>query len=217
MVRIGIIAEGKSEWLVFEEIIRTLRADVEFQRIRPDITLQSGSPFGWNGVKAWCRQNGSKLDAILRGVTSHPLHLLVVHLDCSMAHNEHALRACPPASDTADALRAVILAWLGLAACPPFLIITATSRCTEAWVVSALGAPPYKKLANVECEDDVEEELARRKLLPRKDGEVKKPESRYLPLAQQTAARLTVVRHHCTQAERFCQDFVAAVAGLPGV
>lgn len=209
MLRVGIVAEGKSEWLVLEAIMRSLVSDIEFVRLRPDFTLTSGAPHGWKGVRAWCREFGGKLEAFMRGVKGREIHILLIHADCSMAHNEGADRPCPPAANTADALRGVILVqWLGCETPPALLVVTTPSKSTDAWVVAALD-PPYRRLADIECDMAVENELVARRLLRKKDGEVKKPEERYRPLAELVARRLEVVLAHCTQAARFVTEFRA--------
>jgi hypothetical protein len=46
----------------------------------------------------------------------------------------------------------------------------------------------------------------------KKDGEVKKSERQYQPLALQAAERLEEVQARCTQAARFVEDFKRAAA-----
>jgi hypothetical protein len=217
MLRVGIIAEGKSEWFLLEEMMRAIHADIEFQRLRPEIPAFSGGPaVGWRGVKAWCREFGSRLETFMTGVEGKRLDLLVIHADCSMAHHEGVARPCPPAADTADALRQVVITqWLGLPTQPPFIILTHPSKYTDAWVVATLE-PPYKKLASIECEIAAENELVARGLLRKKQGEVKKPEREYLPLARQAAQRMEVLCQHCTQAARFVDEFRTAVVAAGG-
>jgi hypothetical protein len=210
MLRVGIIAEGKSEWLVLEAIMRKLYTNIEFERLRPDMTHTSKSPYGWRGVKAWCQEMGPTLETFMTGVKGRELHLLVIHTDCSMAHNENADRPCPPAVDTANALHQVIFErWLDRKDLPPFVVVALPSKSTDAWVVAALD-PPYSKLASVECEWNAENELVARRLLRKKDGAVKKSEVQYKPLAEQTARRLDEVQARCRQAHRFVEDFLAA-------
>jgi hypothetical protein len=182
VLRVGIIAEGKSDWLVLEAVMRSVYPDVEFERLRPDMTLASRSPHGWHGVKAWCRENGSRLEILMRGVIGRPLHLLVVHADCSMAHNEDVDHPCPPARATADALREVMTrAWLNAESLPRFVVLATPSRTADSWVVAALD-PPYQGKVPLECDERAERELVARGLLRKKGGEVKKPEARYAPL-----------------------------------
>jgi hypothetical protein len=215
MLRVGIVAEGKSDWLALEEFLGALHPDLEFERIRPDLTLESRSPYGWRGVRAWCRDNGPRLEALMKGVTTRPLHLLLVHSDCSMAHNEDADRPCPPPSATADALRQVMLSsWLCRDDAPVFLVLVTPSLQTDTWIAAALDDPPYAGPVPLECSPHVEAELARRHLLPRKQGEVKKPEKRYAPLARLLAARIETVCTRCSQAERLKVEFAKAAAAL---
>ena len=196
--------------MVLEATIRAILSDVDFVRIRPDITLQSGSAFGWRGVKAWCQENGSRLETFLSGVSSFTLHLLVVHADCSMAHNEGANRPCPPAVDTADALRNVIVStWLGLPKKPPYVVVVNPAMTTDSWVVAALS-PVYSGLAKIECDHRAEFELSKRGLLRNRDGEVKKPARKYQPLVDSFQRNLAVVRQHCTQLDRFCIEVTNA-------
>lgn len=210
-IRVGIVAEGRSEWLVLEATMRSLCRDIEFDRIRPDYAPLSGSPAGWRGVKAWCEENGERLELFLTGVPSRPIHLLLIHADCSMADKVGAARNCPPAVDTADALRVVILQqWLGLETQPPYLLIVNPSMSTDCWVVAALGLKRARP-CDIECDPQVEEVLVREKHLRRKGGEIKKPEGRYQPLADAVATNLNSVRTQCTQAERFCAEFLAVV------
>ncbi|MEW6219823.1 MAG: hypothetical protein AB1634_09865 [Thermodesulfobacteriota bacterium] len=215
MVRVGIVAEGKSDWLALESFLEALHPDIQFERLRPDLTLLSRSPHGWRGVKAWCQEHGPRLETLMQGVIGRPLHLLLVHLDCSMAHNEGARRPCPPAADTADALREVVLGWLARHPQPSCLLIVTPSMQTDTWVVAAL-TPPYRGDAPLECDMEVERELVRRRLLRRKDGEVKKPEAQFRPLVKQMAAQLDEVCGRCPQAKRLHTEFTAAVALLGG-
>lgn len=210
-LRAGIVAEGKSDWLALEEIMRTVRPDIELERLRPDLTLVSRSPHGWRGVKAWCRENGSRLEALMSGVVGRPLHLLVIHTDCSMAHNEDASHPCPPARATADALREVITgAWLGFEDLPRFVVLATPSLTVDTWIVAALD-PAYEGRVHLECDDKAERELVRRRLLRLKDGEVKKPERQFLPLVEKMVEKLDDVCSTCSEAARFREDFGFAV------
>lgn len=215
MLRVGIVAEGKSDWWVLETIIRSIHPDVDFERLRPDMTLVSHSPHGWRGVKAWCQQEGVRLPVLMTGVVGRPLHLVIIHADCSMAQNEAARRPCPPASDTADALRDVIrMSWLnhqnGL---PPYVVLATPSQGIDTWVIS-VQTPPYQP-ANLECDTRVENEFVARGLLRRKGTDVRKPAARYLPLVAAMTANLSQVYARCSQAARFQTEFRTAVARLP--
>jgi hypothetical protein len=212
MLRVGIVAEGKSDWLALEEIMRSVRSDIDFERLRPDLTLVSRSPHGWRGVKAWCRENGPRLATLMAGVVGRPLHLLVIHTDCSMAHHEDASRPCPPARSTSDALREVMTrVWLGFDELPHFVVFATPSLTIDAWVVAALD-PSYESQVPLECDGKAERELVRRRLLRLRDGEVKKPERQFLPLVKAMAARLDDVCTICSEAARFREEIGRAVS-----
>ena len=211
MIRVGIVAEGKSDCLALEEFMRAIHPDIDFMRLRPDMTLVSQSPFGWRGVKSWCSLEGRRLEDLLSGVPSLAIHILVVHVDCTMAHNVDALRPCPPASATADELRQVIVRdWLKRPTIPRFIVMATPSRSTDTWIVAALH-PVYSSSADLECDDDAERELHRRRHLRLRDGEVKKPDAKYRPLVQRMAQSLNHVCSRCTEAARFRDDFAACI------
>jgi hypothetical protein len=215
MIRIGIVAEGTSDCLALEELIKVVRPDAEFLRLRPDMTLVSRSPHGWRGVRSWCQQEGERLETLLTGISGFPIHVLVIHVDCSMAHQVDALRDCPPARDTADALRGVVVKdWLGRDALPEFVVLATPSWTTDTWIVAALD-PPYSGRLPLECDDLAERELFQRRLLRLRDGEVKKPEAKYRPLAEAMVQAFDRVCAVCTEALRFREEFAAAVRPMP--
>lgn len=131
-----------------------------------------------------------------------------------MAHNVHGLLPCPPARDTADALRRVVAqGWLGRSSLPDFVVLATPSRSTDTWIVASLE-PPYSGNQPLECDDGAEGELVRRRLLRRRDGEVKKPEAKYRPLAEEMARKLDHVCSLCSEAERFREEFANALARM---
>jgi len=206
MLHVGIVAEGSSDCLVLESIMKVIHNDIDFLRLQPDQTLAVTKPNGWRGVRAWCQEFGPNLDFFMRSVTPK-LDLLIIHSDCSMADKENAEKPCPPAEATATSLREVILLnWLRLSASPGFVIIVTPSKSTDAWVVASLD-PVYKKLNTIECDFAAEDELVKRRLLPRKDGEVKKQTRRYTPLANSVASHIGRVCGFCRQASVFYDEF----------
>jgi hypothetical protein len=205
-MRLGIVAEGISDFLVVEAIARLIDANIESERLWPDIA-QGGRPYGWRGVKAWCEEQGGRLEILMRGVEGRELDVLVVHVDCSMADKVRADRPCPPARDTADALRAVAReAWLSRRDDLGWLVVVTPAQKTDAWTVAALH-PPCRDTARIECDSAVEGELVRRGLLPAG----RKPRARYEPLADQVARRFDVVSQVCPEARRFFEELQAAL------
>lgn len=213
MLRVGIVAEGNTDWIVLEEVMKTVHADIESFRLHPNLTLNSYLGQGWRGVQAWCVENGPQLELLMNADPSRPLHVLVVHADCSMADKVGEERLCPPASETAQALTKVIeTEWLCRDPRPEFVLIATPSKSSDAWVVAALD-PPYANLSDVECDFLVEREFRRRKLLERKsDGGVRKQPWRYAPIAARIGPAIETVCTHCPQAEAFRSSFRNAVA-----
>src|SRR5262245_57146927 len=109
---VGIVAEGPTDALVFEGIISELDPAIRTIRLHPPAIL--GAPGGWKSVRSWCRQTAPRLQSFMQAYLPK-LDVLVIHVDCSMAHNENALHPCPPAHNTANSLRAVVISkWLQL-------------------------------------------------------------------------------------------------------
>jgi hypothetical protein len=75
--------------------------------------------------------------------------LLIIHVDGDVAREPDVAcaRPCPPAEDTADALRAALLNDLGLTAPPPGLVITTPMDATEAWLLPILRDEPSSECA----------------------------------------------------------------------
>jgi hypothetical protein len=213
MLRVGIIAEGETDFLVLEEIMKTITAELEFVHIHPAPAVDSGFGRGWRGVKAWCEENGPEIETYLSGVPSRALNLIVTHADCSMADKAKVAQPCPPASDTAVALAKVIeTEWLGRNPKPDFVVIATPSQSIEAWVVAAFD-PPYANLADIECDRAAEDELIKRRILKKKsNGQPRKQVHKYAPLAGKMVNVIDSVCSLCPQAEAFRSNFQAAVA-----
>ncbi len=197
-MRIGLVAEGTTDFLVLESALARIAPGATFRRLWPD-TQMGGRPYGWRGVQRWCEEHGAALDAFMRGVVGDELDMLVVHVDCSMAHNVDARRPCPPASDTAAALQVVTASWLALEPLPAWLVVATPAQTSDAWAVAALD-PPYES-AVLECEQGIERELVRRKLLRIRGGS--KSTAQYRPLAVAIGERWERVRETCGQAAAF--------------
>ncbi len=101
---------------------------------------------GWKGVGKWCLQGARRGGGRLRdGVLL--FDVLIVHLDADVASEQseagaelHGLpceQPCPPADATTNALRAVLLAWMGEMGVPEQLVFCTPSKSTEAWVMAA--------------------------------------------------------------------------------
>ena len=212
MIRVGIVAEGPSDFLVLKAMMKHACPDVEFEELHPNNPAFSVPGNGWRGVKAWCERNGPRLELLMIGVVGRPLHLIVIHADCSMADKVGSERPCPEAADTANALKAVVEGvWLGRDPRPEFVVVATPAQSSDAWVVATFD-PPFANLANIECDKAVEEEFVRRYRWRRRDGQVKKSTSAYRPLAEMIGPHHDLVRTRCPQAEVFRTNFLTAVA-----
>jgi hypothetical protein len=223
MLHVGIVAEGPTDMSVLEEIMRTVVPEIDFLRIQPAETLSSQFGNGWLGVKKWCKRYGSELESYMSETPSRKLDLLVIHADCSMADKEGADRVCPPASDTADALRKVIeQSWLGRDPIPEFVVLATPAMSSDAWVAAAFDEP-HPNLSSIECDKGVEDEFVKRKIFRRKsrfrmrngkqikEVQVKKNTEIYGPMAARCGQCIDLVCSYCTQAEVFRSHFQDAV------
>ena len=203
MLRVGIVAEGLSDFLVFEQVMKKICSDVEFVRLQPNQTLLTGLSNGWTGVRAWCRRYGNRLESFMGEAQGEPLHVLVIHADCSMADKEGAERPCPPASETALALSEVISqSWLNRTSLPDFVVIATPSKSSDAWVIATFE-PPYSNIDDLECDKGAEDEFVTRRIFKRKDGKPKKHIPTYTTLAERVGERIDLVYAHCPQAVAF--------------
>ena len=218
MIRVGVVSEGMSDFLVLREVMRQVRPDAEFVQLHPDGTMTLLGQ-GWMGVRAWCIRHGEILETLM---VERQVHLLVIYLDCSMADNVEANRPCPPAGATAEALMAVVDEhWLRQVPRHPAVLIAAPAMSTEAWVVATLDSPPVA-LEAIECDPGVEDQLLKPiwgdiKKLRWRDGGVKKPRAAYEPFAALVGADLDRVLARCSQAAAFHSNFVEAAGRVaPG-
>jgi hypothetical protein len=212
MLRVGLVAEGRSDFLVLEQVMKKVQANIECVEVHPNHIPILGLGNGWKGVRGWCRRYGAQLELFMSGFADKPLHILVIHADCSMADKEGAEHPCPAASTTATALVEVITkTWLNRHPLPDFVVIATPSKSSDAWVIATFD-PPYSNLVDLECDKGAEDEFVRRKLLKRKDGKPKKHIPTYRRLAERIDTGIDLVYAHCPQAEAFRTNFQAAVA-----
>lgn len=207
-MRFAVVTEGTSDFLVIRAIVEALVPDAEVTPLHPEVPIAAYPEYaaaagggylgtGWRGVRAWCQEYGLELDLLLGADTLRPYEALIIHVDAGMADKVGAERPCPPARDTTDLLRGVILRdWLGRDDGPTFLILATPSKATDAWAVAAI-APDHP---NIECDPAVRNLLVARRLLPKKSGGIR---ARYLVLAERIASNLSTVRRLCSEADKF--------------
>ncbi len=121
-------------------------------------------------------------------------------------------KPCPPASDTTDALRSVILRWMGETEVPDRFVLCTPSKSMEAWVMVALF-PKNKVLARKgwECHANPEKQLG---VQPKKQR-IGKRISDYKAKKPEFLAAWPRVKRKLTEANRFSVDFLAAIDSLP--
>jgi hypothetical protein len=226
-VRIAFVMEGPTDYIALRAAVSALLAGREFVPtvIRPELddNLAAQSGGGWGGVYKWCRQIVSQSDGPVGGNPVFGLHdVVVMQVDADVARMSYSNYRitdppqvdlpcelpCPPPSDTTDALRRVMLGWLGERSVPDGMVLCTPSKSIETWVLVALfPEDPSARQVNVECRWDGEVRLKKYGLI--KSGQKLIPQ--YAANENGISAAWTEVRRRCGEAERFSIDFLALV------
>ena len=121
-------------------------------------------------------------------------------------------KPCPPPSDTTDALRAVILRWMGESRTPDRVVLCTPSKSLEAWVVAALY-PKNRILTRNrwECHPNPGAQLRQQ---PRSQRIRKCPED-YRTKRAQFHDNWPRISRKLTEAGRFSKEFLVAVDSIP--
>lgn len=109
----GVVAEGKTDYYILKSVVAELSGlDPVIKMIQPELsrTFQELGE-GWKGVRNWCLQ----CKDVYGGLSSRSFAALIIHVDADIASDAeiNCEKPCPPASDTVDALREVVLGWVG--------------------------------------------------------------------------------------------------------
>lgn len=206
-MHLGIVAEGPSDLILLERIAKRIDPECSVSHIQPEPTLGERGA-GWKAVRAWCNEFGKDLELFMEADTSNPIDRLLIHVDCSMAHNVEARHPCPPSTDTANALCSAVLDWLHMDQRPQWLHIATPSSSSDTWLAAVL-APPEPDLGPIECIDqqDIEKQLISKRLFRRRsDGRMAKPGRKYEELAKKTVAQLEHLRETCHLADALCDE-----------
>ena len=160
-LHIAVAVEGQTDVIALEAILSAVfpDADLELQTLQPEGSVAFGSEFlldtgyGWGGVYRWIGQAAMEGDGSISGCSVLDHHdLLIVQVDADVAHTTYhsaninnaplddlpCNQACPPASATTNALQAVVLNWLGEAACPEGVVLCTPSKSIDTWVLAAV-------------------------------------------------------------------------------
>jgi len=214
----GIVTEGKRDFPIFKAVVKKLCPAVEdVLLVHPPIDgLSASRTSGWTGVRRWCQRYGPRLDRFMQDY-GDPLDLLVIQVDASVASNReiNLEQPCPPASDTANALRNLVVEWIGDQV-PDGVIVVVPSKTSDAWVCAALVGGDEL----LECDPEPLERLASIdglgfRLKQTSDGKVKKPTARQfdIHLAPKVADGFDRVRDVCSEAEWFALEVKAQCRG----
>lgn len=230
-LRIAATVEGPTDAIVMEAILNALLPNLEyvFQTLQPEGSVAFGSVSfgrtggGWAGVYRWCRQAAQEgQGAVSRSAVLSYHDLLIVHVDADVAGKSYAEgnirdapgedlpceEPCPPPERTTNALRAVIVNWLGEQECPLRIVLCTPSKSTEAWVVAAVWPDNNLVLRNDwECRRNPEVQL---RALPR-ERRFEKRASDYRRRQTEFETAWPSVAERLSEAARFERELLAAI------
>ena len=230
-LRVAAAVEGPTDVIVLKAVLEAVLTDIEFEfhTVQPERSVAFGATtrattgVGWVGIYRWSRQAADEGGGSVSGSAVFAHHdVLVVQIDADVATKTYASgsvtdapredlpcrRPCPPARDTTDALRAVVLNWLGEVASPPNLVMCTPSMNMEAWVVASLWPDdPLVRQSDWECRADPGAQLKAR---PR-HGSVRKSRAAYEERRQQISDGWPTVAANLTEAGRFHGELLAAI------
>ena len=224
-LRIAAAVEGPTDAIVLEAILKALLRDADFvfQTLQSEGSAAFGSTgVGWVGVYRWSRQSASEGGGSVSGCSALSNHdLLIVHVDADVAGRTYASgniqdaprqdlpceAPCPPPYETTNALRAVVLNWLGEHECPPQIVLCTPSKSIEAWVLAAIWPEGnVVRQDDWECRPNPEGQFA---ALPMHRRFRKRPDD-YRRKQDDIEQAWPQVSARLTEAARFESEFLAA-------
>ena len=231
VLRVAAVVEGPTDKIVLRAIVRALlpTTDFEFQTLQPEGSLAfqrfqvAGTGAGWVGVYRWCRQSALEGGGGVSGSFALLNHdVLIVHVDADVANKTYGSgniqnapqddlpcdEPCPPVNATTNALRSVILNWLGEGECHPRIVLCTPSKNMESWVLAAV-CPDHGLVPgdDWECRRNPEGQLASLPLTRR----FRKRQDDYLSRQNEITDTWPTVSTRLEEAKRFEEEFFAAV------
>jgi hypothetical protein len=228
-IRIGFVVEGPTDRIVLESVLSTLLGGREYEPVQlvPQLSdafaARSG---GWPQVYFWCRQTAEQAGGAVRDAPLfETFDVLIIQVDADVAERTYADdqritttandlpcdQPCPPASATTNALRGVMLGWMGEVGPPPKTVLCTPSKTIETWVLVALfQGNRFSQGANVECHNNADAQLQSQPFSQRLIRGGRKEIQKYRERASDIAVAWPLVRARCTEAERFSTEFMAA-------
>jgi hypothetical protein len=229
-LRIGFVVEGPTDFVMLESIVGQLLGECEYESvaIKPLLsdafTAVSGG--GWTEVYFWCRQTAEQAGGSVRNdALFNTFDMLIVQVDADVAGKRYSDdqritnapddlpcgQPCPPASDSTNLLRQVILGWMGETNVPVKTVLCTPSKSLETWVLVALFPQnQFARSADLECRANPDAQLQTQPLAQRLIRAGKKDIGKYRERAADVAQAWPAVRWRCTEAERFSIEFLAA-------
>jgi len=171
---IGLVAEGPTELIIIEAAIKAcLNRPFVLTQLQPEATRPEMSE-GWGGVYKWCRATASRGFLLDRDPTLARFDLLIIHIDADVADKSYSdisvyptdvaplpcSKRCPPPNAAVDALREVVLSWLGIDELGPKSVFCIPSKATDAWLAVAVARNVPKIMKDLECALNMEKRLA---------------------------------------------------------
>jgi hypothetical protein len=228
-LRVALVAEGPTDGVVIEAALKAILNVRPFvlTQIFPEGSISFGElgP-GWVGVYRWCHQSARRGKGRLQGdaLVFQNYDLLILHLDADVAGFNYengsitpeemdgvlpCELACPPATDTTNALRAVLLSWCGEFAVPERMVLCMPSKSTEAWVVAALFPTDQSVAQGIECFSKPEIRLGQQPKAKR----IGKRKRDYETRANELVAAWSSIAHQDAlgEAHRFQLEFLANI------
>ena len=230
-LRIAAVAEGRTDIVVLRAVLDCILANSEFEfhSLQPEGSAAFGlastgrTGAGWGGVYRWARQSVAEGNGSVVGSSALFHHdLLIVQVDADVAGNRYSsasihdppshdlpcVRPCPPPDGTTNALRRVILRWLGERQCPSQIVLCTPSKSIEAWVIAAVWPNnPVILRGNWECHPNPQDQL---RALPHA-RRFRKHASDYRAKQHEMTMAWPQVSTHYTEAARFESEFRAAL------
>ena len=222
-LRIAVAVEGPTDAIVLQAILRALLpddTDFVFQTLQPEASAAFGTMgAGWVGIYRWSRQAACEGGGSVSGssaLSNH--HVLIVHVDADVACKTYASgnirdapcddlpcdQPCPPADRTTNALRAVVLNWLGEHEYPSRIVLCIPSKSIEAWVLAAIW-PDDKRIrrGDWECLSNPLKTLPIHRRFRKRVDDYRRRQGEIEAAWPKVSARLT-------EAKRFEEEFLAA-------
>lgn len=228
VLHVALAVEGPTDAIVIRAILNSLRPNAEFvlQTLQPEVSLAFVSPptygigGGWGGVYRWCRQAASEGGGSVSGSLAMLHHdVLIVQVDADVASKTYSSgsiqdapsqdlpcdQPCPPPGRTTDALRKVVLNWLGESNTPSRVVLCTPSKNIETWVVTAVWPDDnLVQRADWECRHNP---LA---ALP-KERRFRKSQANYRSKRRKIENGWPDVSARLKEAERFERELLAAI------